>query len=473
MVYSKQAQLEQIKKDVDMLGLQEAQAEGPILEIKFNKENLEEEKDDASKNIDVESMAQQSYRHMIERHRRDLTASRIQTAEMEVSLKSKQQILELEDLKFRKTKESKLQSKNIIESLMRNIEKEQKDRHDRIMELQRCIKNKEESVQRRIERQKRNQDIAEAAANENKDSSELKMRESLYIQKLWNAFMRKKMEREMKGSHSIDEAFKAIKTATGIVDVQMMVSNFLTREETYSQLLMQVSEYERKIDQLRKDNEDLRARLHDLQMNDESKAGGPSGGEADEFKVMREEISGLNKNYSDMQQKFKRVNIVSDQIQAWTKRVYGKFMLMGGNDGGQKAEDLVSMFTQMNEQVQNHLAKLGEEQKQKEEAGDDVDYIGVFTDFATQEFVDKNIRVRPASGVTHDETRDGRQSSVSKGQHEDEAENQTNNKEKLNKIILSDLEDIRKKIKVEKRNVEEENLRKQLLKEKEDEKKRR
>ena len=37
-------------------------------------------------------------------------------------------------------------------------------------------------------------EIAEAAANENKDSSELKMRENLFIQKLWNSFMRKKME---------------------------------------------------------------------------------------------------------------------------------------------------------------------------------------------------------------------------------------------------------------------------------------
>jgi hypothetical protein len=45
------------------------------------------------------------------------------------------------------------------------------------------------------------------------------MRESLYIQRLWNAFMRKKMEREMKESSVIDEAFKAIKTATGVTDV--------------------------------------------------------------------------------------------------------------------------------------------------------------------------------------------------------------------------------------------------------------
>jgi DNA repair exonuclease SbcCD ATPase subunit len=200
MVYQMQDKLEQIKKEIEMLTLQEAQAEGPVYDIKLEKESLEEVKLDTHKEIDVENMHKQSYMHMRERLKKDFTAAKIQTGELEASLKSKQQILELEMLKFRKTKEAKLQSKAIIESLMKNIEKEQKDRSDRILELQRCIKNKEESVQRRIERQKRNQEIAEAAANENKDSSELKMRESLYIQKLWNAFMRKKMEREMNQS---------------------------------------------------------------------------------------------------------------------------------------------------------------------------------------------------------------------------------------------------------------------------------
>jgi len=69
---------------------------------------------------------------------------------------------------------------------MKNIEKEQKDRQERIHELQKCIRNKELAVQKRIERQRRNQQIAEDAANENKDSSEIKMREALVIQKLWN-----------------------------------------------------------------------------------------------------------------------------------------------------------------------------------------------------------------------------------------------------------------------------------------------
>ena len=76
--------------------------------------------------------------------------------------------------------------------------------------------------------------------------------------------MRKKMEREMRNSQSIDDAFKAIKTAMGVTDVQDKVRKFLTREQTYSQLLMAVSESERKIDKLKKDNEELSSRLHEL-----------------------------------------------------------------------------------------------------------------------------------------------------------------------------------------------------------------
>ena len=87
------------------------------------------------------------------------------------------------------------------------------------------------------------------------------MRENLYIQKLWNSFMRKKMEKEMKNSHDIDEAFKAIKTATGVTDVGEMVKKFMSRESTYSQLLGNVSESEKKTEVLKQANDELRNRL--------------------------------------------------------------------------------------------------------------------------------------------------------------------------------------------------------------------
>jgi hypothetical protein len=60
------------------------------------------------------------------------------------------------------------------------------------------------------------------------------MRDKLQIQKLWSSFMRKKMDNEMQKSQQVDEAFKQIKTATGVTNVQELVQRFLTREQTYS-----------------------------------------------------------------------------------------------------------------------------------------------------------------------------------------------------------------------------------------------
>ena len=73
-------------------------------------------------------MSKNSYLHMLDRMKKDFISTKIRSGEMEVSLRSKSQILDTETSKQRKTKESRLQSKSIFDSLMKNIEKEQKDR---------------------------------------------------------------------------------------------------------------------------------------------------------------------------------------------------------------------------------------------------------------------------------------------------------------------------------------------------------
>jgi len=74
-----------------------------------------------------------------------------------------------------------------------------------------------------MDRVKRQSEIAEAAANENKDSNEIKMRENFHVQKIWSQFLKRKMEKEMKGSAVIENAFQRIRTATGQTDVQEIV----------------------------------------------------------------------------------------------------------------------------------------------------------------------------------------------------------------------------------------------------------
>lgn len=63
---------------------------------------------------------------------------------------------------------------------------------------------------------------------------------------------------------TVEDAFQNIRTATGFSDVNEIVHRFLTREQTYSVLLMAVSENERKIDSLRIDHERNGSKLHEL-----------------------------------------------------------------------------------------------------------------------------------------------------------------------------------------------------------------
>ena len=83
-------------------------------------------------------------------------------------------------------------------------------------------------------RVQRQQEIAEMAANENKDQNEIKMQEQFLVQRLFSAFLKKKMEKEMNKHYYVEDAFQKIRTATGFSDVNEIVHRFLTREVTYS-----------------------------------------------------------------------------------------------------------------------------------------------------------------------------------------------------------------------------------------------
>ena len=117
-----------------------------------------------------------------------------------------------------------------------------------------------------MDRVRRQSEIAEAAANENKDTNEIKLRENFTVQKLWSMFYKKKMNNEMKKSSRVEEAFQNIRTATGCTDVQDIVQKFLTREHTYSQLLNAVTENESRLDVARRLNEQKKDVLHQLQI---------------------------------------------------------------------------------------------------------------------------------------------------------------------------------------------------------------
>lgn len=171
--------------------------------------------------------------------------------------------------------------------------------------------------------------------------------------------MRKRMEKEMRNSAQIDEAFKNIKTATQVTDVQEMVRKFLTREQTYSSLLKTVSESESKIDHLKKSNEELRAQLHELTLdssNSQDKQKDATGGfdNDSEIIMMNNELSHSLKEHHRLSERFKGINIVNDQISLWAKKVYRKFGSLTNDEIFSKPpSDLVTCFSAMHQVVEN------------------------------------------------------------------------------------------------------------------------
>ena len=87
-----------------------------------------------------------------------------------------------------------------------------------------------------------------------------------------------------------------------------------------------------------------------------------------------------------------------------------------------------------------------------------VEYDQIFNDFATEDFVNKNIRVRPVSGL-NDDTKDGRQSNVSRGVNEEKEDQEDN----FNTNALLELDNERKLIKLARKKKQEEAERKAAL----------
>jgi len=201
--------------------------------------------------------------------KKDRIATDIKLSSMENNLKLKSYVLCDEANKFRKTKEGKAQSRAMLEELSKEMDNEQKKRLEKLSILNKAISNKKDAAVKREERQKRQLEIAEAAANEERDSNETRLRESLLSLRFWYGVQKERLEKEMKKSEVVESAFTKIRAAIispVALDISEIVHKFLTREQTYSQLLVSVADAERKIDQLKIKNSAAKNRIQELEL---------------------------------------------------------------------------------------------------------------------------------------------------------------------------------------------------------------
>jgi len=262
-----------------------------------------------------------SYKYMIERMKKDLISIRIKINRLEYSLSYRNKLLTDEIQLNRKVNEEHIHAKKDLTGLMDQVDEEQKKRQQNIINLRKKIKVNEEAAEKRLERFKRRQDIAEAAAADNNDQSERKLREKLLVKKFWNGFLKRKMEREMSSNVQIEEAFKRIKSSTGIQDIQEIVRKFLSREQIYNQLLISVNEYEKKIEAIKAANSTYQQTL-----GSKAVLQGEQSFE-DQIKKSNKEISLLERTNTNCEIKHQDYKIVYEQVVEWAKKVRENMIL--------------------------------------------------------------------------------------------------------------------------------------------------
>jgi hypothetical protein len=308
--------LEKLKKDYEAT---QEMAQGEEFEEKMLKshlENIQKSLEETRKQQKDEQNDRNTYLHMLDRMKKDKIAMEIKANSIQVSLKSTKQLLNTETEKYRKVRETHFQSRLILRELQKSFISERKIKDDKVQQLERNIKSRQEAASRREIRIKKQLEIAENAAKDDKDSHEVKLRECFLLNKLWQHYLNKKLEKEMNQAVQVEKAFKQIKLATGLNDIQEICERFLTREQSYLTLISAVNEAERKLEMLKMSNENSRDTLQKMQLEDVD-----SRYLYSEINKSDNKMLSLLKEYSGIKEKLQNSTKIYDQIVTWCGKI--------------------------------------------------------------------------------------------------------------------------------------------------------
>ena len=210
---------------------------------------------------------------------------------------------------------------------------------------------------------------------------------------------------------------------------------------------------------------------------------GPGAVISPELTALDNKIATLRKQCEKAEELNKRVQLVNDQVVGWTARIAQKIDQQFQDNISQQYEGqdyhklLPTIFEKISgsviKQIQNNVID-GDDHLLDDEDKPIINLTAFLNDFGNQDFLDKNVRVRPVSGMTRgdmDETKTNNNLDVATnnaGKSMLMAGDGADDEEKFNRMINLDMEEQRKNIKLKR---DEAIRRKQLEEEKKAKKK--
>ena len=114
------------------------------------------------------------------------------------------------------------------------------------------------------ERKERQKKIEQEAKNDAQDKQEVEKRRKLQLLKLYNQFLRKRMDDQLKKYEELEDIYEKIRDICGTQDLEFIIDFIMLRNKRYNYAVQIVDEKEQKIKRLRKEIKTLNSDLTKL-----------------------------------------------------------------------------------------------------------------------------------------------------------------------------------------------------------------
>jgi len=148
----------------------------------------------------------------------------------------------------------------IEEQTQRNIQNK-KENDLQIQYYETVIKQKSMFIQFTDDRKERQKKIEQQAKNDNQDKQEVEKRRKLQLLLLYNKYLKKRMNDQLKRYDELEYVYNQIRNICGTQDISAIINFAMLRNKKYNYSVQSVDEKEAKINKIKKDIKKLKLEL--------------------------------------------------------------------------------------------------------------------------------------------------------------------------------------------------------------------
>ena len=319
---NKKRETEELCKKIEMLEKMDAKSKKKIEDANQTSEQMKSAIEAKRKKLSEEQYEKKTLTNTIEKLKTDILLTKKEIVNKENETKKLNKNYQKEKLKENNLKQ---QQNQIYSKIMNQTARNRFDENEQNLQLQyynQIIDQKNMFIKSADERKERQLKIAQEAKNDSQAKQEIELREQLGYLRLYNNYLRNKMDIELAANEKLEDTYLKIRDICGTSNLKAIVEKMIYKDKRYNDCVARVSEYESSIEILDKDISELEVKVTELKNevlvketdNDKTLSTIPTSIiEENENELIKTELE-LKKTLAQLQEKHKNIALVHEKI---------------------------------------------------------------------------------------------------------------------------------------------------------------